>query len=255
MPRGDKLLAFSEAGLRRYGMLAGEQVEVISGGPFDRPTPTGEVRRLSELKLLAPVQPSKAVCVGLNYRDHAAEMKADLPGSPLLFLKPSTAVIGPDEEIVYPPSSQQVDYESELAVVIGKPCRAVSEADVPGYILGLTCANDVTARDLQRSDGQWTRAKSFDTFLPLGPYIATGLEGDDLAITGRLNGRVVQSSRTSRMIFGIPRLISFISQVMTLLPGDVILTGTPPGVGPMRPGDVIEVEIEGIGLLRNRLKA
>jgi 2-keto-4-pentenoate hydratase/2-oxohepta-3-ene-1,7-dioic acid hydratase in catechol pathway len=191
------------------------------------------------------------VALGLNYAAHAAEMKVALPTEPLIFLKPSTSVAAPDEPILYPAMSEQVEYECELAVVIGRKARQVAEADATGYVLGYTCANDVTARDLQRRDSQWSRAKGFDTFCPLGPWIETEIDPGDLHIETRVNGVVKQSSRTSDLVFRVPRTVSYVSQIMTLLPGDVILTGTPSGVGPVQPGDVMEVEIEGIGVLRN----
>jgi len=213
----------------------------------------GEVLALQDVELLAPSQPSKIVCVGLNYTEHARELKMELPSEPILFLKPPSAVLAPGKEIVYPPSSQQVDYEGELAAVIGKRCKGVSESEAERYILGYTCFNDVTARDLQRRDGQWTRAKSFDTFAPFGPWI-TRIDPADAGIQTRVNGIVKQRSNTSDLIFSVPKLVEFISGVMTLEPGDVIATGTPPGVGPVSRGDRVEVEIEGIGVLENSVK-
>jgi len=198
--------------------------------------------------------PSKIVAVGLNYRDHAAEMKEALPDRPLLFLKPSTAVIEHGEPIIYPASTSELHYEGELAVIIKTRARHVTAADAPLFILGYACANDVTARDLQRLDGQWTRAKSFDTFCPLGPRIVKDIDPGHLDITTRVNGVVKQHSNTSNLIFDVPALLSYISSVMTLLPGDVIITGTPHGVGPLQAGDEVEVEIEGIGILKNRIE-
>jgi 2-keto-4-pentenoate hydratase/2-oxohepta-3-ene-1,7-dioic acid hydratase in catechol pathway len=205
---------------------------------------------LSAVKLLAPACPSKIVCIGLNYAEHAAELKMHLPNEPVIFLKPPTAAIGPGAEIVFPSSSQQVDYEGELAVLIRDRCKDVPAREAEKHILGYTCFNDVTARDLQRRDGQWTRSKSFDTFAPFGPWISS-VDPADLDIQTRVNGEVKQSSNTSDLIFDVPRLVEFISHIMTLEPGDVIATGTPPGVGPLGKGDVVEVEIEGIGVLEN----
>ncbi|WNY23564.1 putative protein YisK [Methanimicrococcus hongohii] len=217
---------------------------------------------LSSLLILPPTRPTKIVCVGLNYADHAKELNMELPKNPILFLKPPSAALAHEGLINYPQMSDQVDYEAELAIVIGKQCRNISAADAFDYILGYTCFNDVTARDLQRADGQWTRAKSFDTFAPFGPFIVTpeelsqqNLSPGNLFVQCRVirneNEEVRQSSSTSEFIFGIPELISFISSVMTLEIGDVIATGTPPGVGELLVGDVVEVEIEGIGILRN----
>jgi 2-keto-4-pentenoate hydratase/2-oxohepta-3-ene-1,7-dioic acid hydratase in catechol pathway len=189
--------------------------------------------------------------VGLNYVDHAKELKMEIPEEPILFMKPPSSLLGPDENIVYPAMSQQLDYEAELAVVLKKKARFVTEEQAREVILGYTCSNDVTARDLQKKDGQWTRAKSFDTFAPLGPCIATDLDPNHLKIELFLNGEKKQSSSTSNMIFNCARLVSFVSQIMTLLPGDVIMTGTPPGVGPMKVADTVEVAIEGIGSLKN----
>jgi 2-keto-4-pentenoate hydratase/2-oxohepta-3-ene-1,7-dioic acid hydratase in catechol pathway len=211
---------------------------------------SGEVLNLKDVELLAPCQPTKIVCVGLNYVEHARELKMQLPTEPILFIKPPTAVLAPEGEIIYPQSSQQVDYEGELGVVIGKRCKNVPADEVEKYILGYTCFNDVTARDLQRKDGQWTRAKSFDTFAPVGPWIAK-IDPFRLDIQTRVNGMIKQKSNTSDMIFGVPKLVEFISGIMTLEPGDIIATGTPPGVGPLQKGDMVEVEIEGIGILRN----
>lgn len=217
----------------------------------------GKIRELGKfvptegIVLLAPCEPSKVVAVGLNYKDHAEETGHPLPAEPLLFLKPSTSVIGPGGTIRIPPESQRVDYEAELAVVIGKRAHRVPERDALKYVWGYTCLNDVTARDLQAKDGQWTRSKGFDTFCPIGPWIVEGIDPSDLKIEGRLNGETRQSSRTSNLIFSVPRLISFISHIMTLLPGDVIATGTPSGIGPLKRGDRFEVVIEGIGVLEN----
>ncbi len=199
------------------------------------------------------LKPSKIIAVGLNYRDHAAEMKEKLPETPILFLKPPSAVIFNNEAIVYPAQTKELHYEAELAVVIKDRVKSISEAEAPKHILGFTCANDVTARDLQRRDGQWTRSKSFDTFCPLGPEIVSGISPDNLNIHLYLNGQKKQSSNTSNLIFKVNYLVAFISQVMTLLPEDVILTGTPAGIGPMQVGDEVRVEIEGIGSLVNKI--
>lgn len=208
-----------------------------------------EIRRL-----LAPALPGKIIAVGLNYRDHAAELGLAAPGEPILFMKPSTSVIGPGDTIAYPEQSGRVDYEAELAVVVGKRCRNVKKEEAAGVILGYTCLNDITARDLQARDGQWTRAKSFDTFAPVGPWIETAVDDPhDLAISARLNGRVKQESNTGGLIFGVYELVAFISSVMTLEPFDIIATGTPSGIGPMEKGDEISIEIEGIGILSNRV--
>lgn len=201
--------------------------------------------------VLAPVVPSKIVCIGLNYKDHAAEQGKPLPAEPLIFLKPSTAIVDPGTPIEIPPGVGRVDYESELAVVIGRRATRVSEADALDHVFGLTCMNDVTARDLQKKDGRYTRAKGFDTFAPLGPCIATGLSPDALAVTGTLNGEVRQQSSTRELIFPVATLIAYISRIMTLLPGDIVSTGTPAGIGPLQPGDEIVVQVEGIGALRS----
>jgi len=205
---------------------------------------------IDEVSLLAPSRPSKIVCVGLNYTEHARELKMDLPSEPILFLKPPSAVINPGDKIIMPEMSSRVDYEGELGVVIGKRCRNIRAGDAQDHILGYTCFNDVTARDLQQKDGQWTRAKSFDTFAPFGPGIAV-IDPGSARIQTRVNGNIRQSSNTSDLIFNVFELVEFISRVMTLEVGDVIATGTPPGVGPLQSGDMVEVEIEGIGVLRN----
>ncbi len=206
---------------------------------------------LSEVRLLAPTVPSKIVAVGLNYFDHAKELNMEVPDEPIIFLKPPTSVIGPEEKIVLPSQSQRVDYEAELAIVIGKEARFVPIEKARDYILGYTCSNDVTARDLQEKDIQWTRAKSFDTFAPLGPWIVTDIEPDNLKIELFLNSELRQSSSSHNLIFDSYQLVSFISEIMKLNPGDVIMTGTPPGVGALKPGDVVEVKIEKIGVLKN----
>ena len=225
--------------------------EIMPGGPNAASGPVA----LSEVRLLAPCEPSKIVAVGLNYRDHAEELNMKLPEEPLLFLKPSSSVIGPGDAIIMPRQSARVDYEAELAIVIGIEAKGVSEKDAGKFILGYTCLNDVTARDLQNKDGQWTRAKGFDTFCPLGPWIETEIDPFDLKIDLLLNGQSKQSSRTSNMIFNPFKLVEFISGVMTLFPGDVIATGTTSGIGPMCDGDTVEVRIESLGSLVNRVES
>ncbi|WP_456436030.1 fumarylacetoacetate hydrolase family protein [Thermovibrio ammonificans] len=238
-----------------YGIVKGREIvpvkETKVSELMEGVTPLDETVYFKEVKFLSPTRPSKIVAVGLNYRAHAEEMGKEVPEEPLLFMKPSTAVIANKMRIFLPKMSSRVDYEGELAVVIGRKCRKVSPEEAPDYILGYSCFNDVTARDLQRKDGQYTRAKSFDTFAPYGPWLNTDIDPMGLQITTRVNGEVKQSGNTSDMIFSPFELVSFISQIMTLLPGDVIATGTPPGVGPLKAGDRVEVEIEGIGTLIN----
>jgi 2-keto-4-pentenoate hydratase/2-oxohepta-3-ene-1,7-dioic acid hydratase in catechol pathway len=213
---------------------------------------TGARYPVVDVRLLAPVLPSKVVAIGKNYADHAREMGGEPPPEPVIFLKPSTAVVGPRDPIVYPVKlSERVDFEGELAVVIGRLCRQVPPERVPDVIFGYTCANDVTARDLQAKDGQWARAKGFDTFCPLGPWIETDLDPADLELTTIVNGEIRQNARTSQLLHDVTALVSYISDVMTLLPGDVLLTGTPAGVGPLKEGDEVSVTIENIGTLTN----
>ncbi len=248
-----KIVRFLYQSQISYGILEDQKIEPLKTPPYEGFNPTGDSLSLNEVQLLTPSIPSKIIALGLNYRDHAAELGMPLPKEPLIFLKPSTATIGPGEAIVYPSMSQRVDYEAELAIVIGRQAKGVSPDKALDFVLGYTCFNDVTARDLQKKDGQWTRAKSFDTFAPMGPWIETDLDPDNLLVEAYLNGRKCQSSRTSQLVFSVPEIISFVSQVMTLLPGDVIATGTPPGIGPMEPGDTIEIRIEGIGSLINHV--
>ncbi|MFF5110135.1 fumarylacetoacetate hydrolase family protein [Streptosporangium sp. NPDC000509] len=241
-----------------FGVVDGgpgeEFISGISGHPFGPIQFTGERYSLSQVRLVAPMLPSKVVAIGRNYADHAKEMGNEVPDEPLVFLKPSTSVIGSGEAIAYPTTlSQRVDYEGELAVVIGRLCREVPRERAHEVIFGYTCANDVTARDLQKKDVQFTRAKGFDTFCPLGPWIQTELDPSDVGIVTSVNGEVKQSSRTSKLMYDIPALIAHVSAVMTLIPGDVILTGTPEGVGPLGVGDEVSVFIEGIGTLSNRV--
>jgi 2-keto-4-pentenoate hydratase/2-oxohepta-3-ene-1,7-dioic acid hydratase in catechol pathway len=199
------------------------------------------------------LRPSKIVAVGRNYLAHAQELGHPVPVEPLIFLKPPSAIVGNEDDVVYPKASLRVDHEAELAVVIGRRCKDVMEGDAFDYVRGYTCANDVTARDLQETDAQWTRAKGFDTFCPLGPWVVEELDPSSLRVSARVNGEVRQEGHTSDMLFPVPALVAYISSVMTLEPDDVILTGTPPGVGPVRRGDIMEVEVEGIGVLRNRV--
>ena len=230
---------------------ADSRLRVIDTHPFGEITYTGRELLGSQVRLLAPVLPSKIIAVGKNYAEHAKEMGGDVPAEPMIFLKPSTSVIGPNATIELPAMSQQVEHEAELAIVIGRLCKEVPLERVKDVVLGYTCADDVTARDLQRTDGQWGRAKGFDTFCPLGPWINTDLDPGDLAISCDVNGDVRQESRTSEMVRGVPELVSWISTVMTLLPGDVILTGTPAGVSPIVAGDEVAVTIQGVGTLVN----
>jgi 2-keto-4-pentenoate hydratase/2-oxohepta-3-ene-1,7-dioic acid hydratase in catechol pathway len=238
------------------GFIEGDEIAIFDADRIIDPMakPTGERAKLADAKLLAPCVPSKVAAIGVNYRDHAGEMGHELPEEPIIFLKPNTAVIGPGDEIIRPPQSQRVDYEAECAVVFGKACKNVKAADAKQYIFGYTCCNDVTARDLQKKDGQWTRGKGFDTFCPIGPWIETEFDDSNASVESRLNGLVKQSSSTKFLINPIDRLIEFVSSVMTLLPGDVLTTGTPSGIGPMQSGDVIEVEVGGIGILKNRVR-
>lgn len=238
-----------------FGIVEEKGIQVLGGAPWKGGEATGELLKMNEIALLAPVEPSKIVCIGLNYHAHvAASFSAEKPPEePLMFLKPPSSVIGPGDKIVHPPQSERVDYEAELGVVIGKKAMKVPVEEAEQFIFGFTCVNDVTARDLQKKDGQWSRAKGFDTFCPVGPWIVSGLDHRDVLVEGILNGTVMQSGRTAQMIFNIPFLISYISQAMTLMPGDLISTGTPSGIAPMKPGDTIEVRIEGIGTLANSM--
>jgi 2-keto-4-pentenoate hydratase/2-oxohepta-3-ene-1,7-dioic acid hydratase in catechol pathway len=244
-----------------YGVVEGEAAQTIAelyGHPFGIDPSgvrlTGQRYPLAEVRLLAPVLPSKVVAVGKNYAEHVREMGSEVPAEPVLFLKPSTSVTGPNDRIAYPVKlTDRVDYEGELAVIIGRLCRDVPKERAYDVIFGYTCANDVTARDLQLKDGQWTRAKGFDTFCPLGPWMETATDPSDLGITTRVNGEVRQHARTRELLWDVPSLIEYISSVMTLLPGDVLLTGTPEGVGPLTDGDEVSVTVESIGTLTNKV--
>jgi 2-keto-4-pentenoate hydratase/2-oxohepta-3-ene-1,7-dioic acid hydratase in catechol pathway len=230
-------------------------VAAIDGHPFETITLTGDRWAILDVRLLAPILPSKVVAVGRNYADHVKEMGGDEPPeAPMIFLKPSTSVIGDGDYIRLPPDTNEVHHEAELAAVIGRPARDVSAEDALRHVFGYTCANDVSARDQQRADGQWARAKGHDSFCPLGPWIETELDPSDLQISAHVNGELRQDSRTSRMVHKLPQLIAYMSAVMTLLPGDVIITGTPAGVGPIVAGDTVTVEIEGIGVLSNPVR-
>ncbi|HVV24280.1 MAG TPA: fumarylacetoacetate hydrolase family protein [Pseudonocardiaceae bacterium] len=223
----------------------------IAEHPFGEPQYTGRRWPLSDVRLLAPILPSKVVCIGRNYAEHAKELGNDVPPNPIIFLKPSTSVIGPNAAIRLPANSNRVDFEGELALVIGTPCKDVPAARANSVLMGYTVANDVTARDQQQADGQWTRAKGYDTFCPLGPWIETAIDPSDVRLRTELDGEIKQDSRTSLLIHPIGKLVEWITAVMTLLPGDVILTGTPAGVGPMRDGQTVSVTVDGIGTLTN----
>ena len=239
-----------------YGIADSEGVHVYRGSPFVAWEPTETVVPWPNVSLLSPVIPTKVLCVGKNYEDHAMEFDGEIPVEPLVFMKPATSVIGPNAAVIHPPITSEVHHEAELAVVISKPARNINAEDASQFIFGYTAANDVTARDLQRKDGQWTRAKGFDTFCPLGPAIETELDPlEHLAVTCKVNGEVRQSGLTSDMVFGVAEILEYITAFTTLLPGDVILTGTPSGVSKVEPGDVMDVEIDGIGTLTNRIVA
>lgn len=240
----------------KIGVLINGKVVEIGQSLFDLPLSEKDLDKKQEylfedIKILPPVSPSKVVAVGLNYQDHAAELNMEIPDEPIIFIKPSTTVIGHEDTIICPPQSNNVHYEAELAIVISKKAEKVSEEDAMDYVLGYTILNDVTARDLQEKDGQWTRSKSFNTFCPLGPFIETDVNPHDRNISLRVNGELKQDSNTENLIFSVEKIINFISNIMTLNPGDVIATGTPPGVGSLHIGDMVEVEIEGIGVLKN----
>ncbi|HEY0542057.1 MAG TPA: fumarylacetoacetate hydrolase family protein [Actinoallomurus sp.] len=249
-----RIARFTKDGDLSFGVVEDDDtIATVAAHPFGEIQLTGERQPLADVRLTAPILPSKVIAIGRNYADHAREMGGEAPEEPLIFMKPSTSVIGQREAIVYPHLSERVDYEGELAVVIGRLCREVPAARASDVILGYACANDVTARDLQKKDGQWTRGKGFDTFCPLGPWIETELDPSDLAITTTVNGETRQASRTDKLMHRIPELIEYVTQVMTLLPGDVILTGTPEGVGPLQVDDEVSVTIENIGTLTNRV--
>lgn len=240
----------------RYGLLINGVIHAWEGDPFTRVAmPAGQpLADVASVQLLPPVTPSKLVCVGRNYAAHAAEHNAEVPTEPILFLKPPSALIGSGQMIEFPAGTGRVDHEAELAVIIGRQARSVTREEALNYVAGYTCANDVSARDYQKKDGQWSRAKGLDTFGPLGPWMVTGLDPADLAIRCVVNSEVRQEDRTASMVFDVPALITFISRYMTLLPGDVILTGTPSGVSELHDGDIVQVIIEGIGTLENRVR-
>ena len=240
----------------RYGILDGENVQEVSAAPWTEWSTVGKPRPLASVRLLAPVEPRKIVCVGRNYAAHAAELGNEVPKEPLIFLKPSTSVVGPSDAIVLTKYSQRVEHEGELGLVIGRRCSHLKDHEnALSYVLGYTCVNDVTARDLQKSDVQFTRAKGFDTFCPVGPHIETEIQPEDLPVETLVNGEIRQAGRTSLMVYPPAFLVRWISRMMTLEPGDLIATGTPAGVGPLVSGDVVDVRIEGIGVLRNPVHA
>jgi 2-keto-4-pentenoate hydratase/2-oxohepta-3-ene-1,7-dioic acid hydratase in catechol pathway len=236
-----------------WAIVEGDAVYRLEGSPFESPRRGERIGALSGTTLLAPCQPSKVVCIGLNYRAHAAETNQELPKEPLMFLKPPTSVIGPGGTVVWAPGSKKIDYEAELAVVFKKRAKHVAPGTFKDYVLGYTCANDISARDFQRGDGQWARAKGSDTFCPLGPWIETDLDPSDLRISGKLNGETKQDSRTSDLVFNIDFLVSHLTKYFTMEPGDVLITGTPAGIGDMPVGSEYEVTIEGIGSLKNTM--
>lgn len=249
-----KYIRFKKGNLVLHGILEGGVVHLIKGDPFDTSINRDTQFNLKDVRIIAPVIPTKVIAIGLNYADHAKELNLPIPEVPLIFLKPPSSVIGPFETIYYPPQSKRVDYEAELAIVIKKKAHNVSCEEAENYIFGYTCLNDVTARDLQKKDGQWTRAKSFNTFCPIGPYVETDIDVSSLKIELLVNKDVKQSSSTSKMIFNCKKLVEFISGIMTLERGDVIAAGTPPGVGPLKTGDEVEVRIEKLGSLINPVR-
>lgn len=250
-----KIVRYQDGPTTKWGVIEEGNVREMDGDPYGHFHLTSKIKKMEEARLLAPCLPSKVVAIGLNYRDHAEEVKLEIPKEPILFIKPSTSVIGPGEAILFPKMSRRVDYEGELAVVIKRATKSIPEEGAGDYILGYSCFNDVTARDLQPKNGQWTLSKGFDTFSPIGPWIETDLDPAQLEISTFLNGERRQHSNTRDLIFGCKTLVSYISQVMTLLPGDVIATGTSSGIGKMAIGDRVDVVIEGIGTLSNTIVA
>jgi len=250
-----KIVHFKADSHQHYGILTGNTITEIEGKPFRHIKRLRNRHNLKDVTLLPPCAPTKIIALGLNYNEHAKELGMEIPSSPLTFIKPSTSVVGHGCNIVYPSASAQVDYEGELAAVIKKAAWRVTTEDAMDYVLGYCCFNDVTARDLQSQDGQWTRAKGFDTFSAIGPWIETELDPKNLTLETYLNGELKQRGNTADLIYSLAEIINFISHVMTLLPGDVIATGTPPGIGPMYPGDTVEIKIKQIGTLRNKVVA
>jgi 2-keto-4-pentenoate hydratase/2-oxohepta-3-ene-1,7-dioic acid hydratase in catechol pathway len=246
-----KIVRYWDGSRPAWGVLDGEDVRSVTGTPFVDLAPGPTVGSLADTRLLAPVVPSKILCVGRNYREHAAEFGNPVPEQPLLFMKPPSAVVGPGDDVVYPELSQRVDHEAELVVVIGRAAHRVTQAQAWSVVGGYTCGNDVTARDIQKSDGQWTRGKGWHTFCPLGPWVETDFDPTDVRVVCSVNGETRQDGRTADMIFGIPYLIEYISRFTRLEVGDVIMTGTPEGVGSVALGDTMTVEVEGLGSLNN----
>jgi len=247
-----KFVRYLYEGTPRWGMVNkdGKFLE-IEGDRFTQYTVTDKVIEPESVKILPPSEPTKIVAIGLNYRDHAKELNMELPKEPLMFIKTPNAVTSHNSDIIYPAQSERVDYEAELAIIIKNDIKDINEKEAEKNILGYTCLNDITARDLQKKDGQWTRAKCFDTFAPFGPYVTRDIDPDNAPIKMRVNGEVKQDSNTSNFIFKTYELVAYVSKVMTLKRGDIITTGTPPGIGPVKKGDVLEVEVEGIGVLKN----
>ncbi|MGI8423432.1 MAG: fumarylacetoacetate hydrolase family protein [Chloroflexota bacterium] len=248
-----KIGRIAVGGQPAWAIIEGDTVYRLNGNPFEQPSRGEKIGDLASARLLAPAEPTKVICIGLNYRAHAAESGQEVPKEPLMFLKPPTSVIGPGENVVWAPGSQKIDYEAELGVVFKKTAKHVAAGAFKDYVLGYTCANDISARDFQRGDGQWARAKGSDTFCPLGPWIETDVDPSDLQISGKLNGETKQDSRTSDLVFNVDFLISHLTKYFTMFPGDVLITGTPAGIGAMNPGDEYEVTIQGIGSLKNKM--
>jgi 2-keto-4-pentenoate hydratase/2-oxohepta-3-ene-1,7-dioic acid hydratase in catechol pathway len=250
-----KIVRYTDGGSPAWGVLENQKVRAATGEPFVDLAAGEVVGSLDEVRLLAPVAPTKVICVGRNYKEHAAEFGNPVPTEPLLFLKPPSSIVGPGDDVIYPDLSQRVDHEGELIVVIGSMAERVSRADAMSVVGGYTCGNDVTARDIQKSDGQWTRGKGFHTFCPLGPWVETDYDPSDVRVAATVNGDIRQDGRTRDMIFDIPFLIEYISRFTRLEVGDVIMTGTPEGVGPVEVGDTMTVEVEGLGALGNPVVA
>ena len=245
-----KIVRYSIGSKTEYGILDGEQIQIIDGTPFPEIKKLNQFHKLSEVKLLAPCEPTKIVAIGLNYYSHAKEVGQPIPTEPAMFYKPSSAVIGQEDKI-HNPGCERLDYEAELGVVIKAQATKVSEKDAMKYVLGYTCFNDITARDWQKMDSQWARAKGSDMFAPFGPWIETDLDPGKVMLEAYLNGELKQQVNTSDLVFAVPALVSYVSRFITLFPGDVIATGTPAGIGPMKSGDIIEIKVEGVGTLRN----